>query len=88
LPQRGKPRSAIQLILQAIEAAGYTAGDQIALGLDCAASEFYKDGIRARRRRRPQAPSWTDMLAIWCDKYPIITIEDGMPKATGTAGRS
>jgi len=73
--------AAIQLILQAIDAAGYTAGEQIALGLDCAASEFYKDGmyvLEGEGGLRLTAQQWTDMLATWCDKYPIISIEDGM----------
>ena len=73
--------AAIQLILQAIEAAGYTAGDQIALGLDCAASEFYKDGayvLEGEGGLKLTAEQWTDMLATWVDKYPIISIEDGM----------
>ena len=72
--------AAIELILQAIEAAGYTAGEQIALALDCAASEFYKDGQYhlAGEGLTLSAEAWTDMLATWCDKYPIISIEDGM----------
>jgi enolase len=73
--------AAIQLILQAIEAAGYTAGEQIALGLDCAASEFYKDGqyvLEGEGGLRLDATAWTDMLATWVDKYPIISIEDAM----------
>ena len=73
--------AAIRLILQAIEAAGYTAGDQIALGLDCAASEFYKDGhyvLEGEGGLKLTAQQWTDMLAAWVDKYPIISIEDGM----------
>src|SRR5574344_708817 len=71
---------AIQLILQAIEAAGYTAGEQIALGLDCAASEFYKDGKYHLEGEglTLTAEQCTDMLATWCDKYPIISIEDAM----------
>ncbi len=73
--------AAIRLILQAIEAAGYTAGEQIALGLDCAASEFYKDGnyvLEGEGGLKLTAHQWTDMLAAWVDKYPIISIEDGM----------
>ena len=72
--------AAIQLILQAIEAAGYTPGEQIALALDCAASEFYKDGQYhlAGEGLTLSAEAWTDMLATWCDKYPIISIEDAM----------
>ena len=73
--------AAIQLILEAIDKAGYTAGEQIALGLDCAASEFYKDGkyvLEGEGGLQLEAARWTDMLATWCDKYPIISIEDGM----------
>ena len=73
--------AAIQLIIQAIEKAGYKAGEQIALGLDCAASEFYKDGmyvLTGEGNMTLTAAQWTDMLAGWCDKYPIISIEDGM----------
>ncbi|WPB58178.1 phosphopyruvate hydratase [Xylophilus sp. GOD-11R] len=72
--------AAIQLILQAIESAGYVAGEQIVLGLDCAASEFYKDGhyVLSGENLTLTAAQWTDMLASWCDKYPIISIEDGM----------
>jgi enolase len=72
--------AAIQMILDAIEKAGYRAGDQIALGLDCAASEFYKDGQYhlAGEGLVLSAEAWTDILATWCDKYPIISIEDGM----------
>lgn len=72
--------AAIQLLLEAIDTAGYTAGTQIALGLDCAASEFYKDGKYHLEGEglTLSAPEWTDILANWCDKYPIISIEDGM----------
>jgi enolase len=79
-PSVASHEEAIQLILQAIEAAGYVAGEQIALGLDCAASEFYKDGQYHLEGEGLvlTAEQWTDMLATWCDKYPIISIEDGM----------
>lgn len=73
--------AAIQLILQAIDKAGYTAGEQIALALDCAASEFYKDGkyvLEGEGGIQLSAQEWTSMLATWVDKYPIISIEDGM----------
>jgi enolase len=72
--------AAIQMILEAIDKAGYTAGEQIALGLDCAASEFYKDGEYHLDGEglKLSAAAWTDMLATWVDKYPIISIEDGM----------
>jgi len=71
---------AIKLILQAIEQAGYEPGTQIALGLDCAASEFYKDGNYHLQGENMTltAAQFTGLLASWCDKYPIISIEDGM----------
>ena len=72
--------AAIQMILQAIDQAGFVAGEQIALGLDCAASEFYKDGkyVLSSEGLSLNADEWTDVLATWVDKYPIISIEDGM----------
>jgi enolase len=72
--------AAIQLVLQAIEKAGYTPGDQVALALDCAASEFYKDGkyVLDGESRTLAAPEWTTLLAGWCERYPILSIEDGM----------
>ena len=72
--------AALQMILQAIEQAGYRPGEQIALGLDCASSEFYRDGIYdlAAEGQRLSAADWTGVLESWVDKYPIISIEDGM----------
>ena len=72
--------AALQMIMDAIDAAGYTAGEQIALGLDCAASEFYKDGKYELKGENLSLTSeeWTAMLATWVDTYPIISIEDGM----------
>ncbi|MFY9477521.1 MAG: phosphopyruvate hydratase [Aquabacterium sp.] len=79
-PSVASHEAAIQLILEAIDKAGFVAGEQIALGLDCAASEFYKDGKYHLEGEglSLSAEQWTDMLATWCDKYPIISIEDGM----------
>ncbi|MCY7314543.1 MAG: phosphopyruvate hydratase [Rubrivivax sp.] len=84
-PNVANHEAAIQLILEAIDKAGYHAGDQIALALDCAASEFCKDGADGTKVYHLQseglqltAPEWTDMLATWVDKYPILSIEDGM----------
>jgi enolase len=79
-PNVANHEAAIQMILEAIDKAGYRAGEQIALGLDCAASEFYKDGkydLGAEGLKLSSA-EWTDMMATWVDKYPIISIEDGM----------
>jgi enolase len=80
-PNVASHEAAIQMILEAIDKAGYVAGEQIALGLDCAASEFYKDGkyhLEGEGNLVLSAPEWTDILATWVDKYPIISIEDGM----------
>ena len=79
-PSVATHEAAIQLILEAIDKAGYTAGTQIAIGLDCAASEFYKDGKYQLESEglTLTAPEWSDILATWVDKYPIISIEDGM----------
>jgi enolase len=72
--------AAIKLILQAIEQAGYEPGKDIALGLDCAASEFYKNGQYHLGSEGLSLSSgdFTNLLATWCDKYPIISIEDAM----------
>src|SRR5512145_250840 len=79
-PNVASHEAAIQLILEAIDKAGYEAGRQIAIGLDCAASEFYKDGKYHLEGEglTLSAPEWTDILATWCDKYPIVSIEDAM----------
>jgi enolase len=71
---------AIELILKAIEAAGYTPGQDVVLGLDCAASEFYKDGkyILASEKLELTSAAFADYLATLAGKYPIISIEDGM----------
>ena len=73
--------AAILLILRAIEQAGYEPGTQIALGLDCAASEFYKDGkyhLAGEGGISLSSQEFANLLSAWCDKYPIISIEDGM----------
>jgi enolase len=71
---------AIRLILEAIGDAGYEAGTQIAIGLDCAASEFHRDGKYrlGAEKLELSAADFTNVLAQWCDKYPIVSIEDGM----------
>jgi len=72
--------AAIQLILEAIAAAGYEPGRDVALGLDCAASEFFRDGKYALEGEGLTLSSGdlTNLLATWCDRYPIVSIEDGM----------
>ena len=71
---------AIEMILKAIETAGYTPGQDVVLGLDCASSEFYKDGkyILASEKLELTSEAFADYLATLADRYPIISIEDGM----------
>ena len=79
-PSVDNHEAAIQLILRAIEKAGYKAGDDIVLGLDCASTEFYRDGKYhlAGEKKSLTAPEFTKLLSDWCGKYPILSIEDGM----------
>jgi enolase len=75
--------AALQLIMQAIEGAGYSAGTQVAIGLDCASSEFFKEGRYRIESEGVQltAAQFADYLAAWVDKYPILSIEDGMAQS-------
>ena len=79
-PNLESNEAALKLVVQAIENAGYVPGTDIAIGVDCAASEFYKDGKYHLESEGLALSSeqLTDYLAAWCDKYPIISIEDGM----------
>lgn len=79
-PNLSSNEEAIEVILEAIEKAGFTPGKDVYLGLDVASSEFYTDGQYdlASEGRKLSAEDMVDYLADWCDKYPIITIEDGL----------
>src|SRR5690606_17255524 len=80
-PNVATHEAAIGLILQAIEAAGYEAGSETVLGLDCASSEFYRDGkhhLSGEGGVALGAQDFANLQASWCEKYPIVTIEDGM----------
>jgi len=79
-PNLASNEEAIEVILQAIDKAGFKAGQDIYLGLDVAASEFYKDGKYdiASENKKLSSQEFTDYLSAWVDKYPIISIEDGM----------
>lgn len=79
-PNLPSNESAIELILLAIEKAGYRAGEDILLGLDVASSEFFKDGFYRleSEKKSLSAEAFIDYLAPWFDKYPIITMEDAM----------
>jgi enolase len=79
-PNLPSNEAALQLLVEAIDKAGYTPGTDIALALDCAATEFFRDGayrLESENRALP-AKAFADVLAAWCDKYPIVSIEDGM----------
>jgi enolase len=79
-PDLPSNEAALQLLVQAIDKAGFVPGKDIALALDCAASEFFKEGKYQLESEGVALTSqqFTDMMATWCDKYPIISIEDGM----------
>jgi len=80
-PNVANHEAAIQLILKAIDEAGYEPGTQIALGLDCASSEFYRNGkyvLEGEGGIALSSQEFANLLGTWCDKYPIISIEDGM----------
>jgi len=82
-PDLSSNEEAIAVILEAIEKAGYKAGEDIFLGLDVASSEFYEDGLYnlASENRKLTSEEFADYLAAWVDKYPIISIEDGMDES-------
>ena len=82
-PNLPNNETAIQYAVKAIQEAGYIAGQDVLIGLDCAASEFYKDGkyhFEAEKLSFTSA-QFTDILATWADKYPIVSIEDGMAES-------
>ena len=82
-PDLSSNEEAIEVILEAIDQAGYKAGEDICLGLDVASSEFYEDGkyVLASENKSFNASEFADYLANWVDQYPIITIEDGMDES-------
>ena len=79
-PDLGSNEAALEVIISAIEKAGYVPGEDILLGLDIASSEFYRDGryLLASENKSLSAREFLDYLAPWVDNYPIISIEDGM----------
>ncbi len=79
-PDLSSNEEAVEVIVEAIEQAGYKLGEDIYLGLDVASSEFYRDGkyhLESEHKSLTSA-EFVDYLAAWVDKYPIISIEDGM----------
>jgi len=79
-PDLSSNEAAIEVILEAIENAGFRAGQDIYLGLDTASSEFYKDGkyVLESEGKAFDAADFVDFLANWVDQYPILSIEDAM----------
>ncbi len=79
-PSLSSNREALEVIVDAIDAAGYKAGVDIFLGMDPAASEFYENGkyVLAREGRTLSSSEMVDLYAQWISEYPIITIEDGL----------
>jgi enolase len=89
-PNLGSNREAIELVLRAIEQAGYRPGEQIAIALDPAASEFYEDGryVLAGEGKTLSPEEMIEFWADWCGRYPIVSIEDGLAEQdwSGWAG--
>ena len=81
-PDLSSNEAAIEVILEAIEQAGYKAGTDICLGLDVASSEFYENGqyVLASEGREFDAAGFTDYLTAWVDQYPILSIEANLLK--------
>ena len=79
-PDLSSNEEAIEVILEAIDKAGFKAGSDIYLGLDAASSEFYRDGVYTlgSEGKSFNSHEFTDYLANWVNQYPIITIEDGL----------
>lgn len=76
-PKLGSNKEALELLMQAIEKAGYKAGTEVALGLDVAATEFYKDGMYNWEGKLITPDQLVETYASWCKEFPMITIEDG-----------
>jgi enolase len=82
-PSLPNNEAALQFIMEAIEKAGYAPGSEVVIALDCASSEFFKDGKYqlASEGLALDAAKFTDYLSAWVDKFPIVSIEDGMAEA-------
>lgn len=79
-PSLGNNRAALEVLVDAIEAAGYKAGQDIYLGMDAAASELYQDGkyVLEREGRTLTAKEMIDLYESWINEYPLVSIEDGL----------
>jgi enolase len=79
-PSLPSNKDALEVILTAIERAGYKAGEEVVLAIDAAATEFYQDGkyVLAREGRTLTSAEMVDLYSRWADQYPIISLEDGL----------
>ena len=79
-PSLGSNQAALDVIMEAIDKAGYRAGDEVFIALDPAASEIYEDGKYELEieGRELSGEEMVDFWSDWCDRYPIISIEDGL----------
>ncbi len=79
-PNLPSNEAALQMIMESIDKAGYKAGEDVFLALDCAASEFYKDGsyVLSGEDKQFDSEGFSDYLADLVDRYPILSIEDGL----------
>ncbi|MGD0336969.1 MAG: phosphopyruvate hydratase [Candidatus Omnitrophota bacterium] len=77
-PNLSSNQEALELIIQAIEKAGYKPGKQISLALDCAASSFYKEGKYQFENSQKNAADLIQIYESWLGKYPVVSIEDGL----------
>jgi enolase len=80
-PMLPSNEAALDAVMEAIEAAGFTPGDDVAIALDPAASEFYQDGAYVFKKGDGSRRTAAELVALyqtWCQKYPIISIEDGL----------
>jgi len=82
-PSLPNNEAALKLVLEAVVKAGYQPGTNVLLALDCASSEFYKDGkyVLEAEKQSLAAGKFADLLASWAEKYPIVSIEDGMAES-------
>lgn len=77
-PDLQSNEAALEAVCEAVQAAGYALGKQVYIAMDCASTEFYKDGKYNIDGKSVSSAEMTDILVNWCSKYPIVSIEDGI----------
>ena len=90
-PNLGSNEEAIEVILESVKNAGYEAGKDILIAMDAASSEFYADGKYTMGAEAKPEKSAKEMIAFWgdlCDKYPIVSIEDGLDENDWTGWKA